>query len=99
MASPQPGKVKHVVLVLLVFTFTGTTTAWLGRQLSGWLDIERFSWGYWLLWIVGILPIYNVLLPLYGWLFGKHKFFRDKQRRIWRKITRRKPPTDGPQQS
>ncbi len=95
MASQRWGKVLHVALVLLVFTCTGTTTAYLGRLASGWLGIERFSWAYWLFWVVGILPIYNVLLPIYGAIFGKYHYFREKQRKLWRKITGRKKDDSG----
>jgi hypothetical protein len=90
MSSERSKKTWHVISVLIVFTLTGCTTAWLGRQLSAWLEIERFSAAYWLLWIVGILPVYNVLLPIYGALFGKYSYFREKQKKLWRKITCRK---------
>lgn len=90
MAGDRGKKTWHIISVLIVFTLTGCTTAWLGRLLSGWLDIERFSWQYWLLWVVGILPVYNLLLPLYAALFGKYAYFREKQKKLWRRITFRK---------
>jgi hypothetical protein len=76
----------HLTLVLLVFIFTGTTTARIGSLLVEWMGITRFSLAYWLLFIVGLLPIYNVILLPYAWLFGKFRYFRDKQLRTWRFI-------------
>jgi uncharacterized BrkB/YihY/UPF0761 family membrane protein len=77
----------HVILILLVFTCTGLTVARLGILLTQLAGIERFSLGYWLVWIFGLLPIYNVILLVYAAIFGKYRFFRDKQRRTWRILT------------
>lgn len=81
-------KVVHVVLILLVFTCTGLTVARLGIWLTHWVGIERFSLGYWLFWIFGLLPLYNVILLVYAFVFGKFQYFREKQRRTWRFLTR-----------
>lgn len=89
MPNPQP-KWLHTLLVLVVFTCTGLTVAWLGRQLTGWMGIERFSWQYWLFWVVGLLPIYQVILLIYAFLFGKYSYFRAKQLKLWRRMTGRK---------
>ena len=80
-------KPVHLVLILLVFTCTGLTVARLGIWISVASGIERFSLAYWLLWIFGLLPIYNVILLIYAFCFGKYQYFRDKQRRTWQKLT------------
>lgn len=77
----------HVTLILLTFTCTGLSVVQIGRWLSVWLDIERFSWQYWALWIGGLLPIYNVVILFFAAIFGKFRYFRDKQIRLWRKLT------------
>jgi hypothetical protein len=79
-------KALHLVLVLVVFTCTGFTVAWLGRQIVEAIDVERFSLAYWLIWIFAMLPIYNVILLGYAFLFGKFTFFRAKQIKTWRRI-------------
>jgi hypothetical protein len=87
-------KVVHVVLVLLVFSCTGLTVARIGGWLTEWMGFERFSLAYWLMWIVALLPVYNVLLLCYAFIFGKFRYFREKQKRTWRKLTgwaRKKP--------
>lgn len=87
-------KVVHVILVLLVFSCTGLSVARIGRLLTEWLEVERFSLAYWLLWIVALLPVYNVLLLCFAFIFGKFTYFREKQKRTWRKMTgwtRKKP--------
>lgn len=84
----------HLVLVLLVFTCTGLTVARIGGLLAEWAGLQRFSVAYWLMWIVALLPLYNVLLLCFAFLFGKFKYFRAKQLRMWQRLTgwmRRRP--------
>jgi hypothetical protein len=85
--NPEPAwkdrKWVHVTLILCVFICTGTSTARIGSFLVEWLGITRFSLAYWLLFVVGLLPIYNVILLPFAWLFGKFRYFRDKQLRTW----------------
>jgi hypothetical protein len=80
-------KAVHVTLILLVFTCTGLTIARLGVWIAHLAGFERFSVAYWLMWIFGLLPIYNVLLLIYAALFGKYQYFREKQKRTWRFLT------------
>ena len=80
--------VLHVVLILLVFTCTGLTVARLGIWLTQMIGIERFSVAYWLIWIFGLLPLYNLILLVYAAVFGKFNYFRAKQRRTWQWLTR-----------
>jgi hypothetical protein len=77
----------HVVRVLMVFICTGTTTARIGSFLVESLGVERFSVWYFVIFIFGLLPIYNVILLPFAFLFGKYQFFRDKQKRTWRLLT------------
>lgn len=85
--EPKPLRERkwvHIVCVLMVFICTGTTTARIGSLLVEWMGIERFSWQYWVLFTIGLLPIYNLLLLPFAWLFGKFTYFREKQKRTWR---------------
>ena len=77
----------HLVQLLLVFICTGTATARIGTLLVEWAGIERFSWQYFVLFIFGLLPIYNAILLPVAFIFGKFQFFRDKQKRTWRLLT------------
>ena len=86
MSEWRNHKVVHIVLVLAVFTCTGFTVAWLGRQIVEWIGIERYSLGYWLMWIFAMLPIYNVIILGYAFIFGNFTFFRQKQIKTWKRI-------------
>ncbi len=77
----------RVVLILLVFACTGTTVLLLKRPIVAFFTGEGdpsllFSVIYYVL----ILPIYNVLLLLYGALFGQFKFFWAFEKRFFARI-------------
>lgn len=68
----------QVVLILIVFALTGSSSAKLAGPLCDFLGIyeESSPWFvYWFLRIVLIFPIYQVLLVSFGWLFGQFTFF------------------------
>ncbi|HET8753044.1 MAG TPA: DUF6787 family protein [Salinimicrobium sp.] len=74
----------QVLVIILVFGITGSSSVFLAKPVLGFLGISRevfssdFFWGgflYYLLRILLIFPIYQVLLVSYGWLFGQFKFF------------------------
>ena len=83
--------IGQVVLVLIVFAATGTTVMLLKRPIVG-LFTENgeqpllFSILYYLL----ILPIYNVVLLAYGFLFGEFEFFWQFEKKMWARMTSRK---------
>lgn len=65
-------------LILLVFALTGSTAAYLAKPLLAWVGITRETvpvWLYYIIYFVGIFPVYQVLLVGYGFLFGQFKFF------------------------
>lgn len=68
----------QIVLILIVFAITGSTSAKLAGPLCEFIGIthEAFSWPiYWFFRIILIFPIYQVLLVFFGWLFGQFEFF------------------------
>ena len=80
-----------MILILIVFACTGTTVMLLKRPVVAFFagDGEQpllFSILYYLL----ILPIYNVILLIYGFIFGQFSFFWEFEKRFIRRITGRK---------
>ncbi len=73
----------QLILIFVVFAITGSSSVYVAKpflQLIG-MEYENFSetwWGtslYWILRILLIFPFYQILLVVYGWLFGQFKFF------------------------
>ncbi len=80
---------RQVFVVLLVFACTGTTIVLIKRPVTEYFFGDNgpssiFSILYW----VFILPIYNILLLVYGFLFGKFRFFWNYEKKFFRRILR-----------
>lgn len=73
----------QVVIVLLVFACTGFTILFIKKPLLHWLagakgDTTLAS----VLYYIFILPLYNVVLLAYGFLFGQFRFFWEFEKRF-----------------
>ncbi|MCC6840677.1 MAG: diacylglyceryl transferase [Flavobacteriales bacterium] len=97
-STPRPGWMERlgkrwgvgpmrVILILVVFTCTGFTVMFLKRPVVA-LFTENgeqpllFSVLYYIL----ILPVYNVILLVYGTLLGQFRFFWDFEKRFLGRI-------------
>jgi hypothetical protein len=79
----------HVVVILTVFACTGFLIMYLKRGLSALigLDNESAIWLRWLFSIAIILPLYQVVLLIFGWLFGQFEFFWNFEKRFFYRLT------------
>jgi Na+-driven multidrug efflux pump len=79
--------VFQVVMVLVVFACTGFTVLFIKKPVLHFLvgkqgDSTLASVIYYLL----ILPLYNVILLAYGFLFGQFRFFWEFEKRFFHRI-------------
>ena len=73
----------QLVIIFIVFAITGSSSVYVAKPFLSLIGLARdnFSeawWGgmlYWILRILLIFPFYQILLVIYGWLFGQFKFF------------------------
>ena len=66
----------QVVVVLIVFACTGFTILFIKKPVLTWLaGDEGNSTLASVLYYIFILPLYNVILLIYGFIFGQFKFF------------------------
>ena len=73
----------QVVVVLIVFACTGFTILFIKRPLLTWLAGEQGNTTVAsVLYYIFILPLYNVVLLGYGFIFGQFKFFWDFEKRF-----------------
>jgi len=81
--------VKQVFIVLLVFACTGTTVVIIKKPLTAWLyPGSETSYIFTIIYLILILPVYNVLLLFYGFIFGKFRFFWEYEKKFFSKIFR-----------
>lgn len=69
----------QVAIILLVFSLTGFTFLFISPYIDdilGLSDEEPF-WLKALVFIIVTLPVYNVLLLIWGTIFGQFKFFKN----------------------
>jgi hypothetical protein len=77
----------QVVMILLVFACTGFSVLFIKRPLFAWwfADGNVPVWmmvAYWVL----ILPVYNMFLLCYGFVFGQFHFFWNFEKRFFNRI-------------
>jgi hypothetical protein len=78
----------QVIVILIVFAITGTSTMFINRfflELIG-VDSTTAWYVYWPVKILSILFVYNVLLLIVGALFGQYAFFLRFERRFFGRI-------------
>jgi Na+-driven multidrug efflux pump len=84
------GSTFQVIIVLVVFACTGFTILFIKKPILHFLagaqaDSTLASVVYYLL----ILPLYNVILLAYGFLFGQFNFFWEFEKRFFNRIFKR----------
>ena len=76
----------QLFLILCVFAITGTLTAYLSRQVTSWLEIERYSFLFWALKIIVLLFGYQVIILLVSIPFGQFSFFWNYEKKILKRM-------------
>jgi len=79
------------VIIMLVFACTGTTIVLLKRPIVNYFSGEAgpttvFTVTYYIL----ILPIYNIFLLAYGFVFGQFEFFWNYEKKMLSRFQRKK---------
>ncbi len=73
----------QVVIVLLVFACTGFTILFIKKPVLNWLAGEQGdSTLATVLYYIFILPLYNIILLGYGFIFGQFRFFWEFEKRF-----------------
>lgn len=77
---------KQLFLILCVFAITGTTTAYISRQITTWFEIEKYSGMFWLLKIIVLIFGYQIIILLVSIPFGQFSFFWNYEKKILRRM-------------
>ena len=80
------GSAVQVILILMVFTCTGFTVVYLMKPvLNSFFGINIPLWAK-AVYYLFILPVYNIFLLLYGFVFGQFYFFWNFEKRMIQRI-------------
>ncbi|MDN3668994.1 hypothetical protein QWY93_06615 [Echinicola jeungdonensis] len=84
----QLNNIRQVLLVLLVFACTGLTILFIKSPIFQFLGINMEKGGFWktLLYLLLILPMYQIMLLFYGFIFGQFGFFWQKEKQLLRRL-------------
>jgi len=99
MSTPKPGflhrlqnkwqlkSLTQVLLVLLVFACTGTTILLIKNPILSFFGIGRGG-GLMntLAYLLLVLPLYQIMLLIYGFIFGQFRFFWEKEKQLVKRI-------------
>ncbi len=76
----------QVVIIHIVFACTGFTVMFIKPVITDWLfqngESALFSVLYWVM----ILPVYNIFLLVYGFIFGQFRFFWAFEKRLFSRL-------------
>ena len=82
---------KQVILVLVAFACTGFTVMFLKTPIVHWIGgSEGNQTLLTILYYIFILPIYNIILLIYGFIFGQFAFFWNFEKRMWYRMSGQK---------
>lgn len=83
----------QVILVLVVFACTGMTVLYMKSPIFDLLGIDMRTGGFYktLIYLLLVLPLYQLFLLFYGFIFGQFSFFWEKEKQFIKRITGRKP--------
>ena len=85
-----------VLAILLAFSLAGLTTAGLKDPVIGFLlPATTPGWLQWTIYLIVMLPVYQLLLLAYGTLLGQFDFFWTKFKAIGRLVGGRAASASG----
>ena len=84
----------QLLIILVVFAITGSSSVYVAKPFLQYVGLEagNFSegwWGatvYWTARLLLIFPFYQVLLILFGWLFGQFRFFWNFEKKMLQRM-------------
>lgn len=79
----------QVILIFIVFAINGSFAAWVADPVTNFLGLSNHNisgWIYWPLRILLIFPIYQLTLPVVGFIFGQFKFFWNFEKKFLTRI-------------
>ena len=98
MQNPKPGflqrlqtkwkldSIFQVVLVLIVFACTGFTILFVKNPILNFFGVEKGGFVNTVLYLLLVLPLYQIFLLIYGFIFGQFNFFWEKEKQIFQRI-------------
>ncbi len=77
-----------IIAILLAFSVNGSFATIIAKPLTEFIGIssKTHSWLFWFIRIPLIFIIYQITLPITGWLFGQFKFFWNMEKKMLKRL-------------
>ena len=82
----------QIIIILLVFSITGSAAVYVKKFIFQWLGINADT-SLWIkipMYILTIIPSYQLLLLVFGFLLGQFQFFYNFQRKSFGRFIKKK---------
>lgn len=80
----------QVVAIIIVFSLNGSFATWVAKPVTEFFGLSSETTEPYILYlalrILLIFPIYQITLPLVGWLFGQFKFFWKFEKQMLKRL-------------
>jgi hypothetical protein len=79
----------EMIRVFIVFAITGSSSVVIGRPILKLIGITKDNLQpaiYWILFILISFIFYQILLVIFGWLFGQYKFFWGFEKKMLKRM-------------
>lgn len=73
-------------MVLVVFACTGFTILFIKNPILDFFGVEKGGFVNTTLYLLLVLPLYQIFLLIYGFIFGQFAFFWEKEKQIAQRI-------------
>lgn len=83
----------QLVLILIVFSITGSVSAWVSKPFVEWMGLNDEMMPKWLFKVIRlviIFPVYNVILIIIGTVFGQFRFFWAFEKKMFSRFAPKK---------
>jgi len=80
----------QVIMILLVFSFTGMTVVFIRPLIFTWIgfDDQTPIFAKSITYLLLIFPLYQILILVFGGLLGQFSFFWEKEKKLFRAMTK-----------
>ncbi|RRQ48547.1 diacylglyceryl transferase [Maribacter algicola] len=84
----------QLIIIFFVFAITGSSSVYVAKPFLDLIGLQQENFpetwwstiAYWTLRILLIFPFYQVLLVVYGWIFGQFKFFWTFEKKMLKRM-------------
>ena len=86
----------QLIIIFIVFAITGSSSVFVAKPFLQYIELDRGHFGdafffgglaYYLLRIILIFPFYQILLIIYGTIFGQFKFFWNFEKKMLNRLS------------